>query len=333
MYVLSLQYLIARPSGKKEMGEKMRNNIIFIFLLSAFFLQRCADHEKILLKNNLKGVQHIGIPVNDIEQSKAWYTKILGFQVVHEPIVPGKNGDIKVAFLKKGDITLELYQLAGESLNEIKNRDHGHIDHFAIDVLEIDKALKNTLAEGAILDESTPDGPKAIDVFWSKGVKYVILKGPNGEKVELNQRFDLDKSRRKENLGGWSHLGIPITDLEKSKHFYRQFGFKEIMYTEIPIGDESINVSMMEKDQFVIELYQLYGDNLVEISQRKDGHIDHIAFDVIDIDKAYQEIKEAGFEIFEDAPVYLDFWDNGVKYFNIRGPDGEKLEFNEIIRP
>lgn len=304
-----------------------------MLLLPAFFAQKSAGQEKILLDNNLKGVQHLGIPVYNIEQAKTWYTTILGFQIIHEPIITGKDGDIRVAFLKKGDITLEFYQLTGDELIEIKNRDHGHIDHFAIDVLNIDKALKDALAGGAVLDESCPDGIKLIEEFWSKGVVYVTLEGPTSEKVELNYRPDLNQSRRDENLNGWSHLGVPVSNLDRSKNFYRKFGFKEVMYAEIPEGDESINVSMMEKDQFVIELYQMYGDQLEEISNRKDGHIDHIAFDVLDINKAYQELEQAGFEILEDAPAYLDFWDNGVKYFNIRGPDNEKLEFIEIIKP
>jgi len=160
-----------------------------------------------------------------------------------------------------------------------------------------------------------------------------MLKGPNGEKVELIQRLDLDKSPRKKNLNGWAHLGIPVTDLKKSRDFYSQFGFKEIMYAEIPSGDEMTKVSMMEKNGFVIELYQKFGEILKEISTRKDGHIDHIALDVIDIDKAFKELKEAGLEILEDAPVFLDFWDNGVRYFNIRGPNGEKIEFSEKIKP
>jgi len=312
----------------------MKGHLVLInLLLLTLILLKCTRHEKILLENNLQGVQHLGIPVYNIEQSKDWYTEKLGFQVVHEPSVPTKEGNIKVAFLKKSDMTLELYQLVGESLDEIKTRNHGHIDHFAIDVIDIDKALKDALDAGAILDESNPNGAETIDVFWSKGVKYVIIKGPNGERVELNQRLDLDKLRRRENLNGWSHLGIPVTNLKKSKDFYNQFGFKEIMYAEIPNGDKSIKVLMIEKDGFVIELYQMFGNSLEEISIRKDGHIDHIALDVIDINKAFKELQEAGFEILEDAPVYLDFWDNGVKYFNIRGPDYEKLEFNEKIKP
>ena len=39
----------------------------------------------------------------------------------------------------------------------------------------------------------------------------------------------------------------------------------------------------------------------------------------------------AGFKVIEEAPVFLPFWKNGCKYFNITGPDGERLEFNQIL--
>ncbi len=133
------------------------------------------------------------------------------------------------------------------------------------------------------------------------------------------------------NLQGGQHLGIPVTDLGKSKDFYGQFGFKEIMYAEIPVDSDAVKAAMMQKDDLVIELYQLIGDERTEIGARKDGHVDHIALNVLDINKAYEELKTAGMEIIEGAPVHLDFWDNGCEYFTIRGPDGEKLEFNQIM--
>ncbi len=40
---------------------------------------------------------------------------------------------------------------------------------------------------------------------------------------------------------------------------------------------------------------------------------------------------DAGFHPIEAAPVKLDFWENGCMYFNILGPDGERLEFNQIL--
>jgi catechol 2,3-dioxygenase-like lactoylglutathione lyase family enzyme len=92
-------------------------------------------------------------------------------------------------------------------------------------------------------------------------------------------------------------------------------------------------VAMMEHENFTIELYEPGLEKRGEIAARPDGHIDHVALNVLDIDQAYADIKAAGFEILEgDAPVYLPFWKNGVKYFTVRGPDGEKVEFNQILK-
>ncbi len=74
------------------------------------------------------------------------------------------------------------------------------------------------------------------------------------------------------------------------------------------------------------------GEEHSEIATRHDGHIDHIALDVLDIDKAYAEILAAGMEVLEDeAPRFLPFWTHGVKFFTVRGPDGEKVEFNQML--
>lgn len=136
-----------------------------------------------------------------------------------------------------------------------------------------------------------------------------------------------------DNLQGLQHLGVPVTNLERSKGFYAQLGFTEAMRTDIQPQTEVIRVAMMQHENFTIELYELGQSERQEIAKRTDGHIDHVALNVLDIEKAYAEIKSAGLEILEDnAPVYLPFWEHGVKYFTVRGPDGEKIEFNQILR-
>jgi catechol 2,3-dioxygenase-like lactoylglutathione lyase family enzyme len=135
------------------------------------------------------------------------------------------------------------------------------------------------------------------------------------------------------NLEGIQHLGLPVTNLERSRNFYFNFGFVDVMRTNLPPREAPVHVAMLQKDGFTIELYQLAGTEREEIATRKDGHIDHFALNVLDIDKAYIELKAAGFEILEkDAPVFLPFWSHGVKYFTVRGPDGEKVEFNQIMK-
>jgi len=134
------------------------------------------------------------------------------------------------------------------------------------------------------------------------------------------------------NLTGPQHLGIPVTDLEKSRQFYERLGFRQVMSADLPQGNESVKVAMMDFKGFIIELYQLTGEDLAEIRSRKDGHIDHIALDVRDIGEAFRELKAAGLRVLEKEPVYLPFWEKGIRYFNVLGPGGERVEFSERLR-
>ena len=61
------------------------------------------------------------------------------------------------------------------------------------------------------------------------------------------------------------------------------------------------------------------------------GAIEHIALDVNDIEAAYAEIRSRGFEELEDGIQFLPFWERGVRYFTIMGPEGEKVEFNQKL--
>ena len=127
------------------------------------------------------------------------------------------------------------------------------------------------------------------------------------------------------------HVGIPVTNLPASEVFYNNLGFENVMQANFTHDGETGTCIMMQQGTIVMELYQLPQKELNATAARKDGHIDHIAFDVPDADTAFAALKAAGYRIIEAAPVYLSFWKKGCKYFNVLGPDGERLEFNEII--
>jgi len=133
------------------------------------------------------------------------------------------------------------------------------------------------------------------------------------------------------NIRGFQHLGIPVTDLKRSEAFYAQLGFKNVMQSVFQMNGEEGQVSMMQQGTMVIELYQMPEQELTAVRNRNDGHIDHIAFDVEDIEQTFESLTQGGYQIFEEQPVFLPFWKNGCKYFNIAGPDGERLEFNQIL--
>ncbi|QXV67100.1 VOC family protein [Mucilaginibacter achroorhodeus] len=133
------------------------------------------------------------------------------------------------------------------------------------------------------------------------------------------------------NITAIQHIGIPVTNIGDSQTFYERLGFKRAMLAGFMHKGHPGSCVMMKRGDMLIELYQLPEPDLNEIRGRGNGHIDHVAFNVPDIDVAFKEIKESGFTIIEPEPVFLQFWKNGCKFFNITGPDGERLEFNQIL--
>lgn len=133
------------------------------------------------------------------------------------------------------------------------------------------------------------------------------------------------------NFRGLQHLGIPVTDLARTVRFYTRIGFRQIHGNHVDEPEGRVEVAFMEQRGVVIEFYQVTEPEREEIRARSDGHIDHIAFDVEDVDEAYRELKEAGFDMAEPCVKHLAFWKRGCKYFAVRGPDGEKLEFNQVL--
>lgn len=132
-------------------------------------------------------------------------------------------------------------------------------------------------------------------------------------------------------LNGLQHIGIPVTDLKRSETFYEKLGFSNVMSADFELEGEKGYVAMMQLGALVIELYQMPPTQLEEVKQRGNGRIDHFAFDVEDVDATYNQLKENGFEPVETVPVRLNFWSRGVRFFFILGPDGERIEFNQIL--
>jgi catechol 2,3-dioxygenase-like lactoylglutathione lyase family enzyme len=132
-------------------------------------------------------------------------------------------------------------------------------------------------------------------------------------------------------ITGLQHIGIPVTDLSRSTVFYEKLGFEKVMERRFDFNDAFGECVMMQFGNIMMELYQLPVVELLKIKQRSDGHIDHIAFNVTDIDQSFAVLKKSGFNVLEDSPKFLNFWKQGCRFFNVIGPDGERLEFNEIL--
>lgn len=121
------------------------------------------------------------------------------------------------------------------------------------------------------------------------------------------------------NVNGLQHVGIPTNRLEETVAFFEGLGFTSVR--------EDINrttgsrVVFLECKSLIIETWEE-----AQIC-KKAGAIEHIAFDVSDIEKAFSDIKGSGYRLLDTEIRFLPFWENGVRFFTIEGPNGEKIEF------
>lgn len=129
-----------------------------------------------------------------------------------------------------------------------------------------------------------------------------------------------------ENITGLQHVGIPTNDMEKTLEFYHALGFKTAFETvnETPKGKE--RVVFLKCKNLVVEAYENHQ------AVGKAGAIDHIALDVLDIEEAFSWVKTLGYEMLDSEINYLPFWEAGVRFFTILGPNQEKVEFSQMLK-
>jgi len=130
------------------------------------------------MKKSMKGLAHIGIHTDKIDESIEFYTEILGFELTHRKDMP--NGT-RLAFVDVGGLVVELVQPADTS--GVKERKAGIIDHIAIEVDDIDKVIQNLKEKG--VEFNTPE--KNVNKHLFDGISNIFFKGPNGESLELFQ--------------------------------------------------------------------------------------------------------------------------------------------------
>ena len=121
------------------------------------------------------GVQHIGIPTNDMEATVDFYRR-LGFEMVFETVLRAEN--CRVCFFRLGNLCVEAYE------NRQAVMKSGAIDHIAIDTTDIEAAFEFVKQGGFTL---LNDEIQSIPDFWTNGVRFFKIEGPNRENIEFCQ--------------------------------------------------------------------------------------------------------------------------------------------------
>jgi methylmalonyl-CoA/ethylmalonyl-CoA epimerase len=129
-------------------------------------------------------VDHIGLVVNNLDESLATYRDLLGFTLLERLTVP-EHG-VEVAFLDAGNSTLELLaptDPASGTARFLQNRGEG-VHHICFVVDDIHAALDQLRAQGLrLIDESPRQGVHGL-------VAFVHPKATHGALIELLQHTE-----------------------------------------------------------------------------------------------------------------------------------------------
>ncbi len=128
---------------------------------------------------------------------------------------------------------------------------------------------------------------------------------------------DLSETKTGNIIHGLAHIGIPTEQLEASRKFYETIGFSSLEEDERPGGKR---VLFMEKSGLVLEIYE-------DPAAFSAGAVDHFALETEDPEACLNFAGEQGYTVLKDGVQILELPGRTVKYFNILGPNGEKIEF------
>lgn len=124
---------------------------------------------------DIKGVHHIAIICSDYQNSKRFYTEILGFKVLKE--VHRKERDsYKLDLEVGGKYQIELFSFPSPPPRPSRPEALG-LRHLAFEVLNVDAAVLELRKQGLVIE------PIRIDEFTGK--KYTFLADPDNLPIEL----------------------------------------------------------------------------------------------------------------------------------------------------
>lgn len=130
-------------------------------------------------------------------------------------------------------------------------------------------------------------------------------------------------SRLMDFCDGIQHIGIPAEDLEATCKFYEELGFETVHRAEFGEGPQ--HVAFLKFGNLVLECYE------EAPTAKTAGAVNHFAINCTDIDGAYALAKEKGYTIVSNEIEALPFWEKGIRFFIIEGPNKERVEIDQIL--
>jgi methylmalonyl-CoA/ethylmalonyl-CoA epimerase len=103
---------------------------------------------------------------------------------------------------------------------------------------------------------------------------------------------------------GIEHIGIAVKDLDKSSPFWRHVLNLEHKSTET-VKAQGVLTDIYDTTKGKVELLQSLGDDtpIGKFLLKKGPGVHHVCFEVDDINKAINELKELDIQVLSDTPT------------------------------
>ncbi len=120
-----------------------------------------------------------------------------------------------------------------------------------------------------------------------------------------------------ESYQNYLHIGIPTNKFEQSLEFYKALGMEHFQSEK----NGECRVAFLKAPNVEIEIYEQATVSM------QNGAIDHMAFYVDDVKKVYESVIADKIGTLDMELSELPFGQNGVRFFLIKGPNNERVEF------
>ncbi len=130
-----------------------------------------------------------------------------------------------------------------------------------------------------------------------------------------------------DSIKGLAHIEIFCKDIEASKRFYTEtLGFTVDYETELKGDGGNIKVAFLKLADLTIVFAQFPKGN----PEKEMGPVNHFALEVSNVDAIFNHLRAHGVET--ESPEVAQYpLKNGLRCFNLRGPDGERIELAESL--